>query len=72
MKQIIVITGASNGFGRMAAQKLAKAGHTVYAGIRETAGRNAPQVAALAAFASEISANLRAVERIDDKTVPAI
>ena len=72
MKQIIVVTRASSGFGRMAAQELATAGHTVYAGIRETAKRNAPQVAALAAFASEISANLRAVERIDDKTVPAI
>ena len=72
MKLIIVVTGASSGFGRMAAQELAKAGHTIYAGIRETAGRNAPQVAALAAFASENSANMRAIERIDDKTVPAI
>jgi NAD(P)-dependent dehydrogenase (short-subunit alcohol dehydrogenase family) len=33
MRQIIVVTGASNEFDRMAAQKLAKAGHTVYAGI---------------------------------------
>jgi NAD(P)-dependent dehydrogenase (short-subunit alcohol dehydrogenase family) len=32
MKQIIVITGASSGFGRMASRKLAKAGHIVYAG----------------------------------------
>ena len=72
MKQIIVVTGASSKFGRMAAQELAKAGHTVDAGIRETARRNAPQVAALAAFAPESSANLRAVERIDDKTVLAI
>jgi hypothetical protein len=56
----------------MAAQELATAGHTVYAGIRETAKRNAPQVAALTAFASENSVNLHAVERIDDKTVSAI
>jgi NADP-dependent 3-hydroxy acid dehydrogenase YdfG len=36
MKNIIVITGASSGFGA-----LAIAGHTVYASMRETASRNA-------------------------------
>jgi NAD(P)-dependent dehydrogenase (short-subunit alcohol dehydrogenase family) len=43
MKNIIVVTGASSGFGLMTAQALAKAGHTVYASMRETTGRNAPQ-----------------------------
>lgn len=61
-KQIIVITGASSGFGALTARALAKAGHTVYAGIRETKGRNAPQVEAVAAFAQENDADLRAVE----------
>jgi NADP-dependent 3-hydroxy acid dehydrogenase YdfG len=41
-KKIIVITGASSGFGRLTANALAKAGHTVYASMRDTAGRNAP------------------------------
>jgi NADP-dependent 3-hydroxy acid dehydrogenase YdfG len=44
-KKIIVITGASSGFGRLTANALAKAGHTVYASMRDTAGRNAPQAA---------------------------
>jgi NAD(P)-dependent dehydrogenase (short-subunit alcohol dehydrogenase family) len=61
-KQVIVITGASSGFGALTARALAKAGHTVYAGIRETRGRNAAQVEAAAAFAKEDGVDLRTVE----------
>ncbi len=61
-KQIIVITGASSGFGALTARALAKAGHTVYAGIRATEGRNAPAVADAAAFAHEHNVDLRSVE----------
>ncbi|MDL2405238.1 SDR family oxidoreductase [Rhizobium calliandrae] len=61
-KQIIVITGASSGFGALTARALAKAGHTVYASMRETEGRNAPQVAEVAAFAKENGVDLKAVE----------
>jgi NAD(P)-dependent dehydrogenase (short-subunit alcohol dehydrogenase family) len=61
-KQVIVITGASSGFGALTARALAQAGHTVYAGMRETLGRNAPQVAELAAYAREHAVDLRAVE----------
>jgi NAD(P)-dependent dehydrogenase (short-subunit alcohol dehydrogenase family) len=61
-KQVIVITGASSGFGALTARALAKAGHTVYASMRETAGRNAPQVAAVAAFSKENDVELKAVE----------
>jgi NAD(P)-dependent dehydrogenase (short-subunit alcohol dehydrogenase family) len=45
MKKAVVNTGASSGFGRLSADALAKAGHIVYASTRDTAGRNAPQVA---------------------------
>ena len=61
-KKIVVVTGASSGFGLMAAQHLALAGHTVYAGMRETLGRNAAQVASLKKFAAEHGIDLRAVQ----------
>jgi NAD(P)-dependent dehydrogenase (short-subunit alcohol dehydrogenase family) len=62
MKKVIVITGASSGFGALAARALARAGHTVYASMRETAGRNAPEVAKIAAFSKENGVDLRTVE----------
>lgn len=62
MKNIIVITGASSGFGLMTARALARAGHVVYAGMRETTGRNAPRVADMRQYASEQGVDLRAIE----------
>jgi NAD(P)-dependent dehydrogenase (short-subunit alcohol dehydrogenase family) len=62
MKNIIVVTGASSGFGLMTAQALAKAGHTVYANMRETAGRNAPQATAVEKYSSEHAVDLRPIE----------
>jgi NAD(P)-dependent dehydrogenase (short-subunit alcohol dehydrogenase family) len=62
MKQIIVITGASSGFGALTARALADAGHVVYASMRETTGRNAPQVAEAARYAKEHGVDLRTVE----------
>ena len=62
MKQVIVITGASSGFGRLSANALAKAGHTVYASMRDTAGGNAAEVEKIAAFSKEQGVDLRTVE----------
>ena len=62
MKQVIVVTGASSGFGALAARALADAGHTVYASMRETEGRNAVQVKAVQEFATAHKADLRAIE----------
>lgn len=62
MSKIIVVTGASSGIGALSARALARAGHTVYAGMRDTGGRNAPQVEAAAAYAREHGADLRSVE----------
>jgi NAD(P)-dependent dehydrogenase (short-subunit alcohol dehydrogenase family) len=62
VKNIIVITGASSGFGALAARALARAGHIVYASMRETTGRNAPQVKAVEQYVAEHKVDLRAIE----------
>lgn len=62
MQQVIVITGASSGFGALTARALAQAGHIVYASMRETEGRNAPQVAEAKRYALEHQVDLRTVE----------
>lgn len=53
---------ASSGFGALAARALAKAGHIVYASMRDTAGRNAPQVKAAKEYSSENNVDLRTIE----------
>ncbi|WP_326567794.1 SDR family oxidoreductase [Amycolatopsis rhabdoformis] len=62
MSQTVVITGASSGFGALTARALADQGHTVYAGMRETTGRNAPQVQAAADYSAAHGVDLRAIE----------
>jgi NAD(P)-dependent dehydrogenase (short-subunit alcohol dehydrogenase family) len=62
MKQVVIITGASSGFGALAARALAKSGHTVYAGMRDVAGRNAPQANDARAHAAEFGVDLRPIE----------
>jgi NAD(P)-dependent dehydrogenase (short-subunit alcohol dehydrogenase family) len=62
MSKTIIITGASSGFGALTARALADAGHTVYAGMRDVAGRNAPQVTTAKQYAADNHVDLRTVE----------
>src|ERR1700739_4239529 len=71
MKNIIVITGASSGFGSLASHALARAGYTVYAGMRETRGCNAPQVEEADRFSKEHGVDLRTVE-MDVSNQPSV
>lgn len=65
-KKIVLITGASSGFGALTARALADAdggaANIVYAGMRDTNGRNAPQVQGANDYAAEHGVDLRAIE----------
>ncbi len=62
-KYIVVITGASSGFGAWSARAISRTGHIVYAGTRWIAGENAKEVEAVRKFALDEKVDLRLVER---------
>lgn len=47
-KKVVLITGTNSGFGWLAANSVAALGHTVYATMRDTEGKNAGKAKALA------------------------
>jgi NAD(P)-dependent dehydrogenase (short-subunit alcohol dehydrogenase family) len=61
-KQVILITGASTGFGRLFTETLARSGHTVFATMRDPAGKNAKNVAEIEALAKKESLAIHILE----------
>lgn len=61
-KQVVLITGASTGFGKLFAETLARHGHTVFATMRDPGGRNAENAAQLHALAAQESLSLHVLE----------
>lgn len=62
MKSVILVTGAGSGIGKLSAQSLALAGHTVYASMRGIEGRNSDRADALRDWARSRGADLRSLE----------
>lgn len=60
--QNILITGSSSGFGLDTARLLVSRGHTVFATMRDSAGRNKTAAQALRTFAAEQSGQLHALD----------
>jgi NAD(P)-dependent dehydrogenase (short-subunit alcohol dehydrogenase family) len=60
--KIVLVTGASSGFGAMTVRALADAKHVVYAGMRDIGDRNAAAAEAARRYAGEHGVTLRPVE----------
>jgi len=59
---VVIVTGASTGFGRLIAQTLARSGYRVFATMRDIGVRNAAAAAQVAALASAEGLALEALE----------
>lgn len=60
--KIIIITGASSGFGRITAELLAETGHIIYASIRGLNGKNASKAQEMKQQAEEKGWQLYPIE----------
>src|ERR1700674_2549532 len=61
-KQVVLITGASTGFGRLFTETLARNGHTVFATMRDIGGRNAKNSSEIRTLAEKDSLPIYVLE----------
>ena len=61
-KAVVLVTGASTGFGRLTSETLARRGYQVFASMRDIAGRNAANREELNQLATKEKLDLHAVE----------
>jgi len=61
-KKVIVITGAGSGFGRLTALELARAGHKVYASMRDLSGHSKDKADEIRAIAAAETLDLMPLE----------
>src|SRR3954466_5582339 len=59
---VVLVTGCSSGFGDLIARTLASSGHSVFATMRDVAGRNAAPAEALRSFAQAGGHTLEVLE----------
>ncbi len=62
MKQTILVTGSTSGFGRLMVETLARQGYQVFAGMRAVVGKNAPAAEALSTFSQREQLALHPIE----------
>jgi NAD(P)-dependent dehydrogenase (short-subunit alcohol dehydrogenase family) len=70
-KQVVLITGSSTGFGRLFSDTLARKGHTVFATMRDSGGRNAKNASEIRTLAAKESLPIHVLEMdvTDDASV---
>src|ERR1700761_5283614 len=61
-KQVVLVTGASTGFGRLFTETLARHGYTVYATMRDPKGKNAKNASQILSLAEKESLSLHVLE----------
>jgi len=61
-QKVILVTGSSNGIGRLTVETLARQGHTVYASMRDANGRNAAVRTELQQLTKEDNLDLYVIE----------
>lgn len=72
-QQVVLITGASTGFGRDTAENLARKGHTVYASMRGVEGKNKAHADAIKelARAEDLKLNVIEIDVTDESQITA-